>query len=306
MANSKLPHAHLALLISTLVVAGCGVVEPTMSDEPDAAPCDPLARFDPPRPLLDAADNAGAADAALSADELTLYMTKTSPAGDRDIYVASRSRITDRFGAPVPLATVDSASEDAVATLGSAGLALLFQSNRIAGEGRHLYVATRASPLADFSAPALLAGVRSPDPADDDMEPFLTADGQELWFISTRTGNQDVFRAAKTGGGFAGAVLVPELSSPATEQHVTLSADRLTAYVSSTRTGPGAAGGFDIYRARRGTVDAAFSPPIPVPELNTASDEAPRWLSADNCRLYMHAKVGGTLNLLVATRQPSP
>jgi hypothetical protein len=291
------------LLISSLAApVGCGSVEQMPAG--GAGQCDPLAPFDPPQPLVGAVAT-GSADAALSADELTLYMTRDSAAGDRDLYVASRSKLDQPFGMPVALTAVNSASDDAVATLPAAGLALMFQSARVAGEGRHLYVATRSSPLAEFGAPALVAGVRSPVATDDDLEPFATSDGKELWFISDRSGNQDVFRAVKSSDGFANPALVPELNSPSIEQHVMVSADRRTVYFASNRAAPGALGGFDIFRAHRNSVSDGFGTPVLVPELNTANDDAPRWLSADSCRIYLHVKVGSGYTLLVATRHPT-
>ncbi|HEX7843881.1 MAG TPA: hypothetical protein VF469_40680 [Kofleriaceae bacterium] len=294
------------MVLAANVFLGCGQIESVIPDEAASTdPCDPLAPFDPPQLVAGIGANGSPADPALSPDELTLLLTQTTPAGDRDVYVASRSHVTDAFGAPVPLASVDSTSEEASATLASTGLMLMFQSHRIAAEGEHLFVATRSSLVADFGAPALVAGVRSPVATDSDLEPFLTADGQELWFISDRTGNREIFRAEKAGAGFANPVLVPELSSPSSEQHVTLSADRLTVYFSSNRQAAGTSGGFDVYRAHRSSVTDDFGTPVPVPELNTAGDDSPRWLSADSCRLYMHAKVGTGFKLFVATRHPA-
>jgi WD40-like Beta Propeller Repeat len=292
------------LLISSLAApVGCGAVEQMPAGLPPGQ-CDPLAPFDPPQPMAGAVAT-GSADAALSADELTLYMTRDSAAGDRDLYVASRSKIDQPFGMPMALMAVNSPSDDAVATLPAAGITLMFQSARVAGEGKHLYVATRSSPLAEFGAPALFAGVRSPVATDDDLEPFATADGKELWFISNRGGNQDVFRAVKASDGFSNPAPVAELNSPSVEQHVMVSADRRTVYFASNRAAPGALGGFEIFRAHRNSVSDGFGAPVLVPELNTVNDDSPRWLSADSCRIYLHVKVGSGYTLLVATRHPA-
>jgi hypothetical protein len=306
MANHRFTFLGARLLISALAaLVGCGsVASKTPGDAPPPT-CDPMAPFDPPQPLmLDATGSS--ADPALSADELTLYMTRLSPAGDDDLYVASRSAITEPFGAPAPLATVNSAASDRAGTLAAAGLALVYSSNQKANEGFHLYVATRTSLLAAFGAPTLLTGVESPVPTDNDLEPFATADGTELWFISNRGGNDDIYRAAKAGGGFANPALVPELSSPAVEEHVMLSADRKTVYFSSTRTAPGTVGGHDIFRAHRNSVSDGFGPPAVVPELNSANNDYPSWLSADNCRIYLFRQVGaGVYEIFVATRHPA-
>jgi hypothetical protein len=309
--GARLPILALAALV------GCGSVASRLPGDAgdalppaDAAPptCDPMARFDPPQPLLGPEVTGSTADAALSADELTLYMTRLSPAGDGDLYVASRSAITESFSTPAPLAMVNSAANDAVPTLAAAGLALVFWSNRIANEGLHLYVASRTTELANFGAPELLAGVQSPVVTDDDWEPFATADGTELWFISNRGGNNDIYRAVKAGGGFVNPAIVPELNSPVVEEHVVVSADRKTVYFASTRSAPGTLGGTDIFRAHRTSVSDGFGPPAVVAELNTPNNDFPRWLSADNCRMYLHALVDATTGyrLFVATRHPAP
>lgn len=308
MANRRLLSSRTVFAMSTLTaIAGCGVVEAPMADEPGApaAMCDPLAAFDPPQPVLMTDAPGSSADAALSADELTLYMTRLSPAGDHDLFVATRGSVDAPFGAPVALSALDSSKDEAVPTLPADGLDLVFESNRVADEGIHLYVAQRTSPLAAFAGPALLDGVSSPDPTDNDQEPFLTADGKELWFISNRTGDNEIFRATRSGSGFVNAAPVAELGSSGGEQHVMLSADRRTVYFSSNRTAPGAKGGFDIFRAHRNSVSDGFGAPTVVPELNSATDDAARWLSADSCRLYMHVQVAGGFNLFVATRHPA-
>jgi hypothetical protein len=298
-------HAQRVASLSLSAILGCGSVNSPMPDAPPAsAICDPLGAFDPPKVLVEIDPSHHPADLSLSADELTLYLTQTAPAGDRDLYVASRSRVTDPFGAPIPLASVNSASEEGDATLSVDGFTLMFQSKRVTGEGEHLYVATRTSQIANFSAPALVASVGSPVTTDDDGQPFLTADGQELWFISSRTGGRDIYRATKTGSGFANPVVVPGLSSLSSDQHYVVSADRLTVYFASARVAPGASGSYDVYRAHRSTVGDGFGMPALATELNTAEEDAPGWLSADNCRLYMHANVGGMSKPLMASRRP--
>jgi len=291
-------------------ILGCGKVTSSTPDAPASLTCDPLGTFAAPKPVLGLELPGSPADATLSADELTLYLTRNTAAGDRDMYVASRPEITAPFAAPMPLVSLNSASDDAAPSISADGLTMLFQSDRVAAEGMHLYVTTRPSPIADFSAAALVGGVRSAVVTADDLYPFLTPDGQELWFVSNRTGGPgtgDIYRSARTGTGFGTPVLVPELSSPSAEQHIVVSQDGLTVYFSSNR--PNQAGsttsGFNIYRSHRSTLQDGFGTPAPVPELNTVSDDHATWLSADGCRLYLHNKPTTSFKLFVATRQPS-
>ena len=300
-------------------IVGCGGVNNSSIDagtarDTGAAPpvdaaapllCDPGAKFGPPMPIpgLEAID---AIPARLSPDELTLY--SSSSQANSDIWVAHRSTRTGAFGPPTFLTAENSASSDGNEAVSSDGLTLWFQSNRVANQGYHLYVATRASTLVEFGTPGLAATVNAADPTQNDGQPFVTADGSELWFSSDRTGglgSADIWVAKWTGNGFGPPTPVPELNSSVEDWFPTLSADRLTIYFGSLRTGPGTKGSFDIWTSHRSTVNDGFPAPTLVDELNTSSAETPTFLSADNCRLY-----GGLLNssgafrLFVATRQP--
>lgn len=165
-------------------------------------------------------------------------------------------------------------------------------------------MATRGSVLAEFGLPGLAANVNASDLSQSDAQPFVTADGSELWFGSSRTptmGGYDLWRAPRSGAGFGTPVRVAELGSSAHDWFPTPSADRLTIYISSNRTGPGTRGGFDVWRARRTTVNDGFAAPTLVEELSTAGDDRATWLSADGCRMY--GGVNG--DIFVATRAPA-
>jgi hypothetical protein len=165
----------------------------------------------------------------------------------------------------------------------------------------HLFVAMRTSELGQFGS-ASLATVNAGGNVTD-MSPFLTADGEELWFSSGRDGvSRHIWRSPRVANGFGMPVLVPELSAvsdvPSIDQSPTLSSDRLDVYFASLRT-PGSSS-FDIWTSHRDSVNDEFPSPRPLDELNTARDEYPSWLSVDNCRLYGTQGSG----LFLATRQP--
>ena len=89
------------------------------------------------------------------------------------------------FEAPVAL-TVDAAGiDDRNLTITADGLTMVFESYRTGNVAR-LFVATRAAPGDPFGAPALIDALAAPNPGDYDGSPYLSADGQELWFASTR------------------------------------------------------------------------------------------------------------------------
>jgi len=89
-----------------------------------------------------------------------------------------------------------------------------------------------------------------------------------------------------------------ELNSPSDDYLPTLSADRLTVYLASTRVAPGAKGGFDVWMSHRSTINDGFPTPTLVDELNTAGDDYSSWLSVDNCWMYGMSNSGGVNRFL--------
>jgi hypothetical protein len=295
-------------------VASSTTPDAAAGDAADAGPgdtaaprtCDPSAKFAAPVPITQLA-MAGVFEypPRLSTDERTIYFTGKATA-DSNLFAAQRASLTEPFGAPALLSMANSTADDQYASISADDLVLAFESNRTANAGYHLYLASRATAAAEFAS-STLATVNASDISKNDVQPFLTADGKELWFASTRDGGAgdfDIWRAPRTGNQFGAAVAVSELNSATVEWLPTLSADRLTVYFASDRAVAGVSGGQDIWRARRSTVDDGFGTPTPVAELNSSADDLPGWLSADNCRLYLGSNILGNGNIYVATRQP--
>jgi len=284
-------------------MAACGDVDQPQqqADPPDArdlhpyvpdgstAPkrCDPLARFGAPQKItsLSTPDHTEAVT-RLSPDELTVYFETWSSGVPWKLYVARRASKDDAFPTPSMLTAVTSTANDFDPSISTDGLTLWFGSDRDGGV-QHLYVATRASVLGEFGAPQRASLVNSDAP---DGQPFLTADGGELWFTSNRapSAGRDIWRASKIGDAFGAPVAEPALDSSAEDWLPMLSADRLTIYFASNRGGGGAKGDFEIYRAHRANVDDGFPAPTLVDELNTAGADLPGWLSPDDCRIYTY------------------
>jgi hypothetical protein len=267
---------------------------------PDASSiCDPAGTFDAPVPL--AGFNTASNDSPrLTADELELYLSAST-----NIYRAQRSTTSQPFGAPVALSGVNTAANERSPGVSSDGLMLFFHSNRVSGQGFHLYLSTRTSRVGEFGAASKVANVNSATVTNNDAQPFVTADGQELWFGSTRAGGlgaYDIYRAVWNGSSFANVAAILALSSNADDYFPILSADKLTVYLSSNR--PGGKGGFDIWTAHRSTVRDGFPAPTLVSELNSSTNEYVGWLSSDNCRLYFSSDVARTFDIYVATRHP--
>src|SRR5262249_36361929 len=145
----------------------------------------------------------------LMADELELYFSGGgTPVGEPDsnIYRAQRNTTSQPFGAPIALSQVNTAANEYDPSVSGDGLMLFFASDRVSGEGNHLYVSARTSRVGEFGAPSKVANVTSATATDSDAQPSVTADGQELWFTSNRAGgigDYDIYRATWNGFNFS-------------------------------------------------------------------------------------------------------
>jgi hypothetical protein len=134
-----------------------------------------------------------------------------------------------------------------------------------------------ATPAVSFGAPELVTELAAS--GADDEKPTLTADGLELYFLSTRSGGPgsgDVWRStrAATSAAWGTPELVAEVSTSSQEKSPAVSADGLTLWVASDRSG--GKGGLDIWISTRPDRSSAWSTPVPVPTLNSSGDEIPR------------------------------
>jgi Tol biopolymer transport system component len=273
----------------------------------DVAPptmCLPTTPFVTVSPVAGLATSGIERTPSLSPDELTAYFTGAfAGAASQDLYAAHRPTTTAAFGTPAPITAANTSDLEFAPTISADELTLLFTSSRVAGQGYHLYVSTRPTTLADFGVPAPLGGgIAAATVTANDTQPFVVADGQELWFASDRSGVYALMRAARTGAMFTNPTVVSDLSFAEGSQFPVVSPDRRSVYFATPRTQAGTKGGFDIWTATRASPTDPLSAPVVVSELNSASAETPGWLSADNCRLYFESDRSGTWDIYVATR----
>jgi hypothetical protein len=133
------------------------------------------------------------------------------------------------------------------------GLSLYFSGtggkDRPEGYGNHdIWVVTRASIDDEWDAPVNLGP--QINTSFYDAGPFVTNDGQYLFFHSARAGNRDIWvsRWDKTSASFGKPRMIPPpVWSPFRDSSVCLSADYSTLYFYSLR--PGGSGGPDLWQA---------------------------------------------------------
>jgi hypothetical protein len=240
----------------------------------------------------------------LSPDALTLYFSLQLGGSSEDIYVATRSSTAGDFGGAVRIDEVSSPAADGSPFVTADDASLYFFSQRGGSQptARDLYVSTRSTPGGAFGPPSVVPGINS---TQLDQAPHLSTDGLELWLGSHRgnTGFEDLYvaRRARTSDDFDAPTAVDQLNSSGRDTGAALSADGLSVYYSSERSGT--QGGFDLWLARRASRTAAFSTIEPLSELNGRDDEFDPTLSGDERQLVFVSNRGGSTRLWQATRQ---
>ena len=112
----------------------------------------------------------------------------------------------------------------------------------------------------------------------------------------------DIVRARRAGTGVVDAAPIAELVGPSMDVSPVVSADELVLYFGSNRGGQ--ANKLDVWMASRQKVTDPFSTPVAVPELASALNDTPRWISPDLCTLYVSSRRSGNGGLYVARRSP--
>jgi hypothetical protein len=167
------------------------------------------------------------------------------------------------------------------------GLASCGGNDVVLGDGRS-GSAVSERPVPTFTRISVVDGVSAPGTVDDD--PTLTADLTQMYFDSEREGGlggEDIWRSARTDPDQAWSTpeIVTELNSTDRETGIALSANGLSIWFSSNRTGT--TGGLDVFVATRPTVSAPWSAVARVDELCTADDDLVSAVDAAETALYL-------------------
>lgn len=287
-----------ALLDGSALDAGTLDGRPSDAALADAPPppCDPSKPFGAPILVSGVNSTADEPEAAMSWDELTIYVAsaRAGGPGKTDLYSATRTTRTGAFGALSLVAVVNSSAADESASLSRDGLNLYLASTRAAGATFDLYVAGRATTAAVFGQPALIAGLNTTDHLDG--SPYINGSGTVLYFDSDRSLNREIYRATRpnTNVAFGAPTPIGELNLPTTEdKYPVVPENELSVYFGSDR--PGGVGGLDIWEAHRSTTSDGFGTPKLALNVNSTATDLPVWVSPDNCRLLLSSdRAGGT------------
>ena len=233
----------------------------------------------------------------LSYDGLEMYIESLVGPGNWDLQVLRRASIDDDWGAPENLGTaVNTANVEACSSISADGLTLYFNSNRPGGYGvSDIYMTTRMTKSAPWE-PAMNLGPKVSSSAAEAF-PWISADGLELYFSSTRPGGYGdwdfwVTKRATRNDAWGDPVnLGPALNSPYTETGPCLSPDGLllvfSDYFLTSSPRPGGYGSNDMWMSRRASLSAPWQLPMNLgPKMNGPDVDAWPRFSFDGRTLY--------------------
>jgi len=229
-----------------------------------------------------------------SSDGLEMYIDRWLSADNIDLYVLTRASVDDDWGPPVSLGpAVNSPQADWLASISTDGLTLYFQSNRPGGLGStDLYRTTRASRHAPWGAPVSLSPTINSSAIDANV--WISPDGLELYFMSTRSGGFGGFdlyvsrRTTTSEPWGQPANLGPVVNSAYNEDGVGLSPDGLLLlFDDNAKPRPGGYGNSDFWMTRRASLSDPWQPPVNLgPKINGPGLEFPPRISPDGRTLY--------------------
>ena len=282
-------------------VTGDGSVDAAIDARADAPtdtgqPIDCMAKwldhtidFDAAQPITSVNTVAYERDPYLSRDERTLYVstirTDSLPAGQTDVYMATRTQLTDSFGPLTKYAVASTTSGyETKMSVTADGSYLVVGSTQDGGAGGvDVWEATDTG--SGFGALSR-THVMMVEDIGNQQDPMISSNGLHLYIAPDSSGRQILVVAsrASTTANFGAPVAITELNDAiAGTADPTVSDDERVIVFSSSRTGTGAG---DLWYATRSSAAATWSTPLQVPSLNTLANEGDPHLSSDGCRLY--------------------
>jgi len=264
--------------------------------------------------------NSGSNDAgpALSKDGLSLYFQSNRMPGGyggNDIWVSQRASRDDAWGEPVNLGpTINTAANEDAPSFSRDGHTMYFNSDRPHGFGmRDIYIARRTHTGDDFGWEEPVNAGPGVNSAAMDAGPSYLENEEAgtplLYFGSTRLGGvYDIYVSAQAADGSWGpAVLVPELSSPQSDQRPSVRFDGLELFLHSDRPGANLA---DLWVSTRNTTLDPWSAPVNLgATVNSTSIDQQPFIASDRETLFFASDrpLGhGNLDIYMTTREKSP
>ncbi len=322
MGTRVAPAGRLAALAlgaaATLAVVGCSAIGDGSGDGAradgspggdartggDADAAVPLGPFGEPHLIEALSDPAYSdADPSMTDDARELYFSSNRPgSAGTDIWVSRRDSVDDDWGAPELVVELNSADAELDPEVSFDGLTICFNSTRAvvgAQGGFDLFMSTRNSRDADWDPPGLIPGVSS---AESDMGAVMNQAQTTMVFHRTGPSDLDLYIAEREtkGDDWGEPMRMGGIDTDAQEADAWLSADGITLYFNSNRTG--GSGDSDIYRTTRLTAAPVFTAPDELEEIDSEFHEANVGLALGGRYLIMSSARSGEHELWEASR----
>lgn len=215
-------------------------------------------------------------DPTLAPDMLAMFFNRTN-----DIWVTTRTDVSNGWNGPVVVASLSTGAIETTPKLSPDGLSMYWGSQRAGTEGLNdIWTAQRGSLVTTtFTAATRIDELSS---TQDDLSATISGDGLAIVFVR-RDPDDSLYGSTRTSASAPWStpqVLAP-LETPDAENGPFLTADGLTVYYAAARNG-----NTDLFVAHRPAITAAFGPPQPIGELNTAAAESDPWVSPDGRHIY--------------------
>jgi len=245
---------------------------------------------------------AGDDDPTLTGDlrEVYLNSSRAGGLGSGDIWVSTRSSITDPWETPTLVVELSSPDRETGPEVSADGLAIWFASDRPGGQGSSdIWVSTRPSRTMPWSAPTVVSELSSPEndtaPAPGWSQLIMTLESER----PGGPGSADLFVATRPTLTSAWSTPVPMTGVNTAEHEGSphLGPRGLTLVLNATR-----AGNADIHLATRGSVDDPFDASSALAELNSPDNEQDPWISEDLRRIFFVSARSGNLEIYEASR----
>lgn len=265
----------------------------------DAGPACETLPWAPPV-LVSGLENMAVIGARLSPDELSMVLTTGDAFGVNTVLsTASRPSIGQPFRVDGPIPVVNAKGTSAFwPTMSADSLLLFFESDRtkeVDDAGLHgrggirIWTAKRVNKLGDFDVPELQTLFDVPvSPSASETAPYVHPSGKSLYFASSARpghGGLDIYVATIGGlGTVTGISNIDGVNTDTYENAPIVSFDENYLYHARYT---GAVTTNHIFMAQRSKISGLFESSKEVPELNSAFNDYPSWVSPDHCRIYI-------------------
>jgi Tol biopolymer transport system component len=228
-------------------------------------------------------------DGTLSSNTLELvFAVADAVNGGKDLYYTTRASPTSPWITPAQKLAFDlTGPSEETPRFSEDNLTLYFASDRAPATGLDIYRVTRTAIGSPWSTATLVAG-----PSTAAAEKWFTPCGGNRYLVIV---GGDI---AEGTLGMGAPTIVTSLSSPQSETGTFLTADCLTTYFASVRSGTN-----QLYRSARATADDAWPAPTLVTDFaGIGGNQEDPWISPDQRTFAFVSDVLLTKDLYISTR----